>query len=708
MMMALFITQSAHAADQPKTELEQAIQVVRQNFEIPAEFTDFTSSLSQYEGGQAWYLVWNRPDSTGGSFSAQVDANTGEITNMNKWQPQASGSSRVPVVSWNDARQTAAQLLQRLVPSRMGDLVMIEDQEPKPLSASGPVTYTINWRRVANQIPVEGIAAWVNIDANNGEVLGYSLNWSNLQLPAPQGIVDAEVARQGFIQNDIVKLEYQQPQQWKPLTSESEGRLLLAYIIDHPSNGAIDAFTGQPLIPPQDGWVTGMNEKSLGGMGAAQDSAGSIPLTPQEQEEIEKQSGLISREKAAAIILQWADVGQGMVLRSSSLDKDWSNPDIRIWSLSWSPQTGNEDYSQYVYGNVDARSGELLSFSIGLPQDKQATTGLSQDEALLLAEDFLRRIQDSRFAEFQLDPNAATGSIDTLPPVTEWPTWSFKFNRIHDGILFPANGADITVDRVHKQITSYRLDWDYSTLPPAAGVMGLEKANQAYLQAAPLTLTYAPYYSSASRTTEMRLVYLPKVPDGQPEFQMLDASSGSKLDYQGQPVTTAPTGHVFNDTAGNFAAQEIELLGKSGLMTEYGEAFHPSEAIKLADLMRAMLGIYQGPEMIRSLSDPDAIKQAMAQGWLKEEIPPESTVTRSLMTQVLIRSLGLEYLAEIPEIYQLPYRDATSIADNTKGYAALCWGLGIIRSDGVSFAPQQNITRAEAAAALVNSLRIKR
>ncbi|NLB18064.1 MAG: peptidase, partial [Syntrophomonadaceae bacterium] len=160
--------------------------------------------------------------------------------------------------------------------------------------------------------------------------------------------------------------------------------------------------------------------------------------------------------------------------------------------------------------------------------------------------------------------------------------------------------------------------------------------------------------------------------------------------------------------AGNFAAREIELLGKSGLMTEYGEAFHPSEAINLADLMRAMLGIYQGPEMIRSLSDADAIKQAMAQGWLKEEMPPESTVTRSLMTQVLIRSLGLEYLAEIPEIYQLPYRDANSIAENTRGYAALCWGLGIIRSDGVSFAPQQDITRAEAAAALVNSLRIKR
>jgi len=206
----------------------------------------------------------------------------------------------------------------------------------------------------------------------------------------------------------------------------------------------------------------------------------------------------------------------------------------------------------------------------------------------------------------------------------------------------------------------------------------------------------------------MRLVYLPKVPDGQPGFRMLDAMDGTRLDNQGWPVLTAPAGQVFNDITGNFAAKEIELLGKAGLMMEYGEQFHPGEAIKLADLMRAMLGIYQGPEMVRNMPDTDVIKQALARGWLKEEIAPESTVPRALLAKVLIRSLGLEYLAAIPEIYRLPYRDAATIAEDTRGYAALCWGLGIIRADGVRFEPQQLITRAEAAAALVNSLRVKR
>ena len=710
MMMALFLTGGASAADQPAVELEQAIQVVRQNFEIPAEFTDFTSSLNQYEGGQAWYLVWNRPDRSGGSFSAQVDANTGEVTAMNKWQPQTGGSSRVPAVSWSEARQTAAQLLQRIIPGRMDSLVIIEDKEPSPFSSTGSVTYTINWRRVSHQIPVDGIGAWVNIDATNGEVLGYSLNWSYLPLPDPKGVIGAEAARLGFAKNDIVKLEYQLPEQWKPLTSGAEGdKPLLVYIIDHPSNGVIDAFTGQPLIPDREQLVTGVGGKGMGGMAEDQALNGPIPLTPQEEEEIENLVGLLSREKAADIILQWADMDKDLVLRSASLEKDWRHPDIRVWSLNWSsPPGGGGDANRYLYGRVNARSGELLSFTSGLPRGDQTAAGLSQAEARRLAEDFLRRVQDSRFPEFQLDPDAPSGFIDTKLSVSEWPTWSFKFDRIHEGIPFPGNGADITVDRIHNRVTSYTLNWEYSALPTADGVMGLEQANQIYLQEAPLTLTYVAYYSAAKRDTEMRLVYLPKVPDGQPGFRMLDAVDGTRLDNQGRPVAIIPAGPVFNDITGSFAAKEIELLGKAGLMKEYGEQFHPGEAIKVADLMRAMLGIYQGQETVRTIPDSDVIKQALARGWLKEEIAPESTVPRAMLAQVLIRSLGLEYLAEIPEIYRLPYRDTASISEDTRGYAALCWGLGIIRADGVSFEPQRVITLAEAAAALVNSLRVKR
>lgn len=706
MMATVLLTGSARASGQPDVTLEQAIQVVRQNFDIPGEYTEFQSSLNQYEGGQSWYLAWERPGGPGGSFSAQVDAVSGEITSMHRWKPSIDGVSRIPAVSWEEARQTAARLLQRLIPGRMDSLVMIEEQEPRLLDSSGAATYTVNWRRVANRVPLEGAAAWVNLDAADGEVLSYDLNWNRLPLPDPQGVIGPEAAQHGFLQSDIIKLEYQLPEQAWPRTGGAASGPMLAYVIDHPSNGAIDAFTGQPFIPAWEGGMVG--GKDMGAGGGFQPQAGPAALTPEEQKEVERLSGLISREEAAAIILEGAAVRDEMVLRSASLEKDWLHPDVRIWSLNWSTSAADGKPSQYLYGRVDARSGELLSFNLGLPQGEQPGPGLSQAEGRRLAEDLLRRLQGARFAQFQLDTAAMERFRDSALPISDWPTWNLRFTRIQDGIPFPANGADISIDRALGRVTSYALNWDHATLPAAAGVIGLEQAKGMYLDQAPLTLTYAAYYSAAKRDTEMRLVYLPKVPDGQPGFRMLDAFSGEPLDNKGKPLASAPARFMFNDVAGNFAEKEINMLGRAGLMTEYGGDFRPAEAVQAADLLRAMLSIYQGADAVRELSRDEVMKRALAQGWLKHEMEAQSAVTREFMAQLMVRSLGLEYLAKLPDIYRLPYRDAASISPGNTGHVALCWGLGIIRADGVRFAPRHEISRAEAAAALVNSLRVKR
>ncbi len=705
--LVLVMTGCAGAASPPAVSLEQAIQAVRQNFVIPADYSDFSSSLNQNDGGPVWYLAWNNPDGSGGNFNAQVDAVSGEVTGMNTWQPPKTSSSRIPVISWADARQTSAQLLQRLVPRRMASLVMIEDPEPSPLSSSGQISYTVNWRRVANQLPVDGIAAWVNINAANGEVQGYSLNWSPLPLPNAQGVISPAAAQQSFISNEIIKLEYKPPQQNIPYNEKGPSQPMLVYIVDHPSEGAIDAFTGKPLVNSWEGRVTGFGGKELGGMGDQAKSTAPVPLTPEEQAEIENTSGLLSQQQAADIVMNWAAVTPNLALRSASLDKDWRYREMRIWSLNWFSPGSEGKSAHYLYGRVNARTGELLSFNMGLPAPDTAGSSLSQDQARGRADDLLRRIQGTRFAEFRLDPSAA-GTIDTRLPVTEMPVWNFRYIRVANDIPFPANGAEIVFDRLQNRITSYNLNWDYSELPKARGVAGLEEANRIYLQNAPLTLTYAPYYSREKNATEMRLVYMPKVPDGRPGFHMMDAFSGGLLDYQGKPAAAVASARVFNDIAGSYAEKEITLLGKAGLMTEYGDTFHPAEPVQLVDLLRAMVGIYQGPETIRSITDSDVMQRALAQGWLKEALPPQSVVQRGLMAQIMIRSLGLEYLAEIGEIYQLPYRDAALITKDLKGYAALSWGLGIIRADGVRFAPQHTVTRAEAAAALVHSLAVKR
>lgn len=707
LLVILSCPQVGWSATSTEIPLEQSIQVVRDNFAVPADFTDFKSSFSQSETGNIWYLVWSHPDSGKGNFTAQVDASTGEVISMNTWTPTIKPQSRIPAISWPEAQKIAADLLQRLIPNRIPYLELLEDLEPLPLTSDGPPTYTINWRRIANHIPVEGIGAWVAVNAGNGQVEGYSLNWSPLSIPDPQGIISAAEAGARFEKEGLIKLQYVEPSIYVPMdTGLDQRKPLLVYRLDHPSGGALDAFTGEPVIPEYDIWFSGGAAEGKGGAEQSAVPTAPPPLTPEEQAEIINIAGLISSEQAAGIIRQWANPGDGLVLRSASLDQDWQNPDRRIWSVSWSSGSSpGKDQNSYLYGRVDAKSGELLSFSLGLPSAVQSGTGLSHTSAQKMAAEFLQRVQGDRFSQFKLDPNTpANSDPGKLPTVSAVPNWVFHYIRMANELDFPDNGADITIDRGRGVITSYSLSWNYSELPSPDGVIGIEKADGLYLQAAPLELMYAPYYSAAKNDTLMRLVYKPQIPPGHPVFRMIAAHSGELLDDSGKPVIAKASAHVFKDIAGNFAEREIALLGKAGLMTEYGDYFRPAEEARLADLLRAMLGATAGLDSIRNLADEEVIKQALAKGWLKETVPPDSNLNRASLTQLMVRFLGIDYLAGLPDIYRIPYRDSGAIKPELEGYTALCWGLGIIRGDGSYFRPQQLVSRAETAAALVRSL----
>lgn len=87
-----FFPAGAEAGEKPAVSLEQAIRTVRECFTIPDEFTRFTSSYTSGQDQRAWILNWSAPEEPGGSFSARVDAQTGEILSMNTWRPEGAPS----------------------------------------------------------------------------------------------------------------------------------------------------------------------------------------------------------------------------------------------------------------------------------------------------------------------------------------------------------------------------------------------------------------------------------------------------------------------------------------------------------------------------------------------------------------------------------------------------------------------------------------
>lgn len=713
LMAAPLSPSSAIASTQAAIPLDQAIQTVKQNFNVPAEYTKFSSGLNDLNDRQAWSLSWNNPSEKGGHFNAQVDTKTREIISMNNWNPDKQKQSQVPSLSPSQAQEIGTQLLQRLIPERISSLQFIPEQPIIPLGNYGEPSYSLRWQRLANDIPVLGEGASIEISLADGQALGYNLNWTNMDMPDPAGVITPDAARQTFIQEEILQLQYILPTGVQPLSLQSKPSPILVYRLDHPSNGIIDALTGEVILPEYDQLFSGgagdANIAALGSKQANRDEAAAVPLTPQEIEEINKTYQLISQDEAISALKQWLDIPENLTLSSANLGQDWRDSDLRSWNLNWqSVTTPKEGQPRSLYGRINAQTGELMSFNLDLTNKSDSKPDMTQAAAQTLADNFLKKVQPQRFAELKL--NEHNLDRDKRSAVSHNPavyTWQFNYIRMVNGISFPGNGADIQVDRSNQKIIAYNLNWANQEFPSDQGVLGVDRANEQYLQALPLTLSYSKLNNSAGIPLEMRLTYQPQNPPSQPYISYIDAKTGESLDYQGKPISSRIRARYFNDIAGNFAAKEISLLGQAGLFSEYDNDFHPDEEIKLASLMRAMLTADNGFDYTVKLSDQEIMQRAWALDWTKENLAADSSVSQGLLAQLMIRWLDLEYLATKTEIFQVPFPDAFALSDDLKGYVALSWGLGLIKGTDDSFDASHRVSRAEAAFALVQTLNVK-
>lgn len=688
----------ATAADnQPGTSLNQAIQTVKQNFTVPTNYADFTSGYNSSDLRQSWSLNWSDSDK-GGNFAAEVDAATGEIISMNFWQPTDGSSPSIPAISITEARSIGTRLLNRLIPQRISSLRLVEDNQIIPLTSYSQ-TYRMQWERLANNVPVAGDGASVEINLNNGQITGYNLNWTNMEIPSSANAITSEQAQQVFIKSGMLNLQYVLPSEVKPLTDNQKQSPLLVYSITHKSNGIIDAIKGVPLEIEPGQWLQNgprmYNDLAVGGMG---ESKSSTSLTPQEEKEIDQTSNLISQEDAAAVVEKYVGIPAGLKLQNANLGKDWGDGVVRTWNLNWNSDSSDRSAYKNLYARVNALTGELTGFNLDLLRTDSSKTSLTRTEARQIAENFINKVQPEKCSQVKLADSYYTGSDQY--------NWDFNYQRVVNGIICADNSMDITVDKVNQCVVSFYLHWTDQKFPEAVNILSTDKANQTFLQGLPLILTYTPLYGNQG-PQEMKLVYMPQSPSNQPAAAMIDAHTGDWLGADGTPVDEQIKSYKFNDIAGHFAETEIALLGQAGLFGEYGNAFHPDENITLVSLLRAMLGIRDGIYSSRGLADQEVMNRANVLGWVKNDQSPSAPVNREMTAQLITRYLDLEYLTKIPQLFQITFQDSTAMSPELKGCAALTWGLGIIKGDGVNFGPAQTVTRAEAAAYLVRTLKVK-
>lgn len=689
------------AAQDTKVNLEQAIQIVRDNFTIPKELINFTSSFSNYNNRQSWSLNWNNTGEPGGSFSAQVDAVSGEILSIYSWKSTpGSQSYTLPNYSLEQARTLAEDLVKRLVGSKYDQLAMDKDPDLTPLNLYGPVTYTFQWQRVANGIPVQGNGVNLQIEGTTGQVTSYSLSWNNLELPKSQGIIDIHKAAQAFSEGKLLELQYFLPPVYRIMASGSKEQVQLVYQLNR--NGYLDAFTGKPLVLNQEQWISA-DEMSMG-MGAREEAAkNAAPLTPQEQKEVDLNTTLLTKDEALKEVGKWLEIPSSLSLRSMNLSSDGGQRDARVWFFEWS--SPNQAKYESITARVDAVSGELVGFYFYYPPSPLSSNptqkALTKPEAKELAEQYLKRIQPGKFEQVRLkqEPELSAELSSKLVP-SENPYY-FNYERIVNGIAFISNGINISVDPVTQKITSYSLNWWNLDFPQLSQALGQTKAEASFLNSRPLELKYVIIYTNGE-PKEAKLVYQPATKATVSDI--MDARTGDFLNWQGKLITDQPRPYLFTDISGIETEKEITVLGLAGLFGEYGNSFKPAENLRADSFLKSLLLIKNSSQDTYSLSAEEVLKKAKELGWLKEELNPSQAVSRELFSKIIIRYLGLEKVADLDGIYKLSFQDGGQIPAASQGYISLAAGLKILPSHDNQFEPARSVTRVEAAHSIIQAL----
>lgn len=671
---------------------DQAIAIARRHFAIPAGLGEPNVGISQEADRAYWTLRWETDDKQPDQIyiHVSIDAVTGWVTGYSYWttglQPQALSLS----YTREEARELAEDWFGKLVPAEVREAVRFTDA-PMAVSYFSDPTYRFNWERVAQGYPVADEGISIAIDARNGDLVDYSLNWRHGRtFTVPEAILgraEVDAALRPYLGMTLQYSYFTEPG-----TDEGEWRLVYA------------PMSGMPYVD-QEGRLLGADGT------AARPRPEPRPLDPPATAYRRPASPL---DRDAALAIAAAALGIADPPSSSAYDETGTDVKRREWSFSWQLEGGGGGYV-----TVDAEVGVLTQmYAWSAPgeelhrEGEEPSVSLAEAEAAALA--FVQRFR----------PDLA-GRVVYLPePAPEEDAkriyaYHFRFGVLHEGL--PVNGWNLSVD-VDPRTGAVRSFYSYTEargkgeFPPAEDVIGVEEALNAYLEAARVRPAWVSFRHR--ETGQLQQPQLLWASDGLMPVYAIDALTGAPLDWQGRDLIKASQKPA--DIAGHWAEREIELLWNRGVFDLEDGRFRPDELATAAELARwivlakgiqpypaadfASLGARGGLALTlqRSAESP-YFGAAFRAGIMRpedfpEDFDPNGPVSRELFALWAVRAMGYGRVAGMSARIELDFADAAEVGAKYRNAVALLAGFGILSGDGENrFYPQAPVTRGAAA-----------
>lgn len=677
-LMLSSISIPVFGAEEDSKGLEQAIITAKNIITVPDDYSEFTHNLSEQDtvNGKVrvWMLNWSEKEGKNGYISASVGED-GFLYNYNK-SVSDENSNGLAKVTKDEAKIEAEKFLDKVITSSSEQMKAINNNNT---DYSGD-EYNFSYQEFVNEVPVNFVTVNVGVNKYSGEVTSFSgenPEIKGMEYPSLDGALSQDEAEKAYMDKLGVSLKYYSYYDDK----QKKMNIFAGYSIDSNENKAIDAKTGQVIVPFKDSPI--YVDKADGvAADASQNSLfkGEQALTQEEIDAINNVSNLITKEKAESILREASDmITADMKVTDSSLNKNYIN-DGYTWRISFDK----------AYGEVDAKSGEVISLHL-YNNNNTANQSISETYGKNIAENFLQKITPDKYAQtkYEDSKDPIILKIGTIQP--EGDIFSFKYVRQVNGIEFQDNSLRVDVNKTNGKVVGYDNNWDDNlSFPDVSQAISKEAAFNKMKDLAGFGLEYTKVDKD-----KIGLVYNFNNNDN----YIVDPISGIRLDFTGQAYKENKLPE-YTDIKGQWCEKAVEALLDNGYYID-GDKFNANMGITQINFFKYMYS----PVKDNYNSDDEFYDMLIKNGVIKkEEKAPNSLVSNQEAAKFVIRYLGYDNVAVHPEIFNNPFKD--NIDEKYKGYAAMSYALNIIKGTNGNFNGTHDINNGEAAVIVYNLINV--
>lgn len=678
--------------------LEEVLLNVKKKIEIPEELSEFTYDYDNSAYAQFWSFKWSDKE-----YKKRITISCDKNGNIISYRLRESEKNNsTPKFLKNELQENAVEFIEKVLPGTIGHLKFQKAEFNGVYSGC----YTYLFERIENGILMPDNSVSVTVDYETGKVTGLSSSWEyDIVIPNSDVKITFEQAKEKIGRNVEMKLTYLSK------VEEVDGKKVTkAYLVYQPDKSymAIDAKTGEiyDTVNEYLSFDAVMDEK---GEGTSQNIAFDA-LSEQEIVKIDELKGLISKSEAIEIVENDSRLlfDEHLNVVNARLYQKYDANNIGkeyIWSISFNDVRGDADYQEkdsfraYASASVNAKNGELISYRSNVKDsynyDKDQWNDLNVNytgsEAKDIFESFVKAKINDKFENSVLSNDDNHSYI--LKYIENQPVYggySFRYNRVNEGVEYSYNQIYGSVDGVTGKIYSFGYYWDDDVVfESCKNVMSEDDAYKHYVDNDGFELVYEinkKHYTSDEidlkienrylLEKEVRLVYRTNI-----EPSYVSPFTGKQLSYDGTEYKNNAEKN-FDDILGHWAERAIRQITDLDIVFD-DEEFLPKNIVSTKEFNNALnkLGYYRGSE--KNLENTE--------------------ITKLEAIKNIIEKLNLSQVAKLKNIYKTDGIDLTNMEVEDVGYVALARGLGIISQDG-EFIPNRGLTRAEFAVILVNLL----